>query len=326
MVTLQLDRELRIIFDKKAVFLDSSSSSDIACITHAHLDHWGGASGLVMMTDETFHILRARKVRINNHITSNYGEAVAPLENIRISSMNSGHMLGSCLFKIDTPSEEIVYTGDLNTVETILEKPAEAVEAKDLLIEATYGAPLYKFGPRECIYAQITKWIVRTLKDGFIPCFKVYTAGKAQEIIAIVNNLLNVDVILSPDVYKVSLVYKKTYPWMSFESINSINTNEIIRNGEFVYVTASMSARVFTPRRTKWAIATGWAVSTPFPQFDAAFPLSSHADFKGLVDYVEAVSPERVITTYGHSITFAKFLRNLGYKALALEEKQRVQL
>lgn len=326
MVTLQLDKGLRIIFDKKAVFLDSSSSSDVTCITHAHLDHWRGAFGLVIMTNETFHILRAREIRINNHLTSNYGEAITPLENIQISSMNSGHMLGSCLFKINAQDEEIVYTGDLNTVETILEKPAEVVEAKDLLIEATYGTPLYKFGPRERIYAQITKWVVRTLKDGFIPCFKVYTAGKAQEIIAIINSLLNVDVILSPDVYKVSLVYKKTYPWMSFEPINSINTNEIIRNGEFVYVTASMSPRIFTPRRTKWAIATGWALSKPFPQFDAAFPLSSHADFKGLVDYVEAVSPERVITTCGHSVTLAKFLRNLGYKAFALEEKQRVKL
>jgi len=326
MVAVQLDRGPTIILEKDGAFLNYAAKGDVTCITHGHLDHVGGAQKLPIMTRETYNILNARNVRINNYVSAKRYETISLSENLKMTPMNSGHMLGSILFKINTPEEDIVYTGDLNTVETILEKPAEVAACEDLIIEATYGAPFYKFGPREQVYANIVRWIVETLREGFIPCFKVYTAGKAQEIIGLVNSLLKVDVLVSQDVYRVSMVYKQSYPWMNFEVLGSGVSREILRGGEFVYVTNSMRQGVLDRRRTKWAVATGWALNNPFPEFDAAFPLSSHADFKGLVEYVESVSPKKVFTMYGHSVTFAKFLRKLGYNAFALEEKSRHQL
>jgi len=326
MVAVQLDRGPTIVLEKKGVFLDQAARGEITCVTHGHLDHWGGAQNLPIMTKETFHILRARNIRVNNYIKAERNEEISPIDYVQLTPMNSGHMLGSILFKLKMPEKDIVYTGDLNTVETILDRPAEVAVGEDLIIEATYGAPFYKFGPRDHIYAEIAKWILKTIREGFIPCFKVYTAGKAQEIIGLINRLLNIDVIVSQDVYRVSMVYKQAYPWMSFEPIGSAESNEIMRNGEFVYVTNSMKHGIFSRQRTRWAVATGWALTNVFPGFDAAFPLSSHADFRGLVEYVESVSPNRVFTMSGHSVTFAKFLRKLGYKAFALEEKLRVQL
>ncbi len=326
MVAVQLDRGPTIILDKKGVFLDYTTKGDLTCISHGHLDHYGGTQNLPIMTKETFHILKARNVKVNNYINAKCDETISPTENVQMTPMNSGHMLGSILFKINTPEEDVVYTGDLNTVETILEKPAEVIRGENLIIEATYGAPFYKFGPREHIYSEIVKWILNTLKEGFIPCFKVYAAGKAQEIIGLINNLLDVDVVVSHDVYRVSMVYKQSYPWMNFELLGSADSKEILRGGEFVYITNSMKYGILNRQRTRWAVATGWALNNIIPGFDAAFPLSSHADFRGLVEYVESVSPKKVFTMYSHSVTFAKFLRKLGYKAFALEEKARIQL
>lgn len=325
MVAIQLDRETTILIGQKTIVSGQSVESDITCVTHGHLDHWGGRKKPSIMTNETYNILRARKIGISNYLSAKHGETINPFGDIKITLMNSGHMLGSSLFKIETPELDVVYTGDLNTVETMLDRPAKVVNGEELIIEATYGAPLYKFGPRENIYAQIVRWILKTIKEGFIPCFKVYSAGKAQEIIALVNRLLDIDVVVSQNVYRVSSVYKMTYPWMNFELIGSIESGEILRNGEFVYVSSSRSY-VPTWKKTKWAVATGWALTSLFPEFDAAFPLSSHADFKGLLDYVEAVSPRKIFTLFGHSVTFAKFLRKLGYSAYALEEKPRVEI
>lgn len=326
MVAIQLDRGPTMILGKDGAFLDYAAGGDVTCVTHGHLDHVGGTHNLPIMTRETYHILRARNVRISNYVDARRDQTIPLAEDLKMTPMNSGHMLGSILFKIDTPRGDIVYTGDLNTVETILERPAEVATCEDLIIEATYGAPIYKFGPRESIYADIARWVLETLREGFIPCFKVYTAGKAQEIIGLINSLLNIEVLVSQDVYRVSMVYKQSYPWMSFELLGTVESREIMRGGEFVYVTNSTRQRVLEGRRTKWAVATGWALSNPFPEFDAAFPLSSHADFKGLVEYVESASPNKIFTMYGHSVTFAKFLRKLGYNAYALEEKTRHQL
>lgn len=327
MVVIKLDRDTAIITDQGAIIKGQPVEGNIACITHGHLDHWAGRNKLSIMTNETFNILKARNVSISNYIAAKRDETLS-LHNgdIYITPMNSGHMLGSCLFRIRTPEHEIIYTGDLNTVETILDSPAKIVEGENLIIEATYGAPFYKFGPRENIYAQMIRWILKTIKEGFIPCFKVYSAGKAQEIIALINKLLKINVIVNQDVYKVSMVYKRTYPWMSFEPLCSSESSEIIKSREFVYVSNNRRNLPINRQKTKWAVATGWALIGLFQDYDAAFPLSSHADFKGLVEYVEAVSPTKIFTVYGHSVTLAKYLRKLGYKAYALEEKIRAIL
>lgn len=51
---------------------------------------------------------------------------------------------------------------------------------------------------------------------------------------------------------------------------------------------------------------------------DAAFPLSDHADYIDLLNYVEAVRPHRVLTLHGFAQEFARDLRERGVEAWAL--------
>jgi len=70
-----------------------------------------------------------------------------------------------------------------------------------------------------------------------------------------------------------------------------------------------------TNKRTMYL--SGWAmeVNAKFRfGVDEALPLSDHADFPGLIEYVRRVNPKKVFTTHGPS-DFARHLRALGYNA-----------
>ena len=70
------------------------------------------------------------------------------------------------------------------------------------------------------------------------------------------------------------------------------------------------------------AAATGWAARYILKNVDVAFPLSSHADFNQLVDYIKASKPKQVFTIYGFKVFFANYIsKKLGIKARALTSK-----
>lgn len=310
--------------DGRTVALDSDEPMAFACVSHAHMDHLSGrGSRSAVMTEETRLIFGARGVRVRNHVRLDFGRS-ADLGGVKVSVQPSGHMLGSAVFELDLDGRKLLYTGDLNTQASILHDPAWSTEADVLVIESTYGSPVYRFEERELVYAKVVRWIKETLRDGRVPAFSVYAAGKAQEVIALVNQSMRVPVLVSRDVGSVASVYKRAYPWMEFVVEGTEEASEVLRDGELVYV--SERVKSLGGLRASWSVATGWALTRSFAGFDASFALSSHADFAGLVDYVESVSPRVVVTMYGSSSVFASHLRRLGYRAFSLDERQNVRL
>src|SRR4029450_13152778 len=77
------------------------------------------------------------------------------------------------------------------------------------------------------------------------------------------------------------------------------------------------------------ALISGWAVDPDAAyryQVDAAFPLSDHADYDDLIQYVELVQPRRVLTLHGFAAAFASDLRARGLEAWALTEANQMEL
>jgi Cft2 family RNA processing exonuclease len=315
-----------VLNDGRSLTLDSDEKSPVACVSHAHMDHLSGrSSSVALMTEETKLIFSVRGARYVNYRPLRFGEIVGALDgSLRIAARSSGHMLGSAAFSIDVDGLRLTYTGDMNTSPSVLHDPAEVVEGTDVLvIESTYGSPVYKFAEREEVYSEIVRWVREVMGEGSVPAFNVYAAGKAQELIALFNQTLDVPVVVSRNVGRVAEVYRRTYPWMEFFVEGTRDAAEVIRGGGFVYVA---DRRTVLPLRTRWAVATGWALTRRFPGYDAAFPLSSHADFYGLLGYVKATGPRLVVTVYGHSATFARFLNMMGYRSVSLDEKPVTRL
>lgn len=311
----------RIVIGGVTVSFDSAIGGLVSCISHAHMDHKKPDSvGKNIMTTETYEILSVRGARFKNELLpSSYNKRVKVSDELKITAFNAGHMLGSSMFLVESDEGTLLYTGDINTEGTLIDDPAKPIESDFLLIEATYGDPKYKFMRRDEIYASIVKWIVRTLREGNIPAFKVYAAGKAQELVALINETLKTPVMVDRNVGRVSSVYRRYYSRMEFFPLDGPEAREVMRGGEFVIVSSTRFARRLSTRRVKWAVATGWAHTRTFPSYERAFPLSAHDDFYRLMDFVEAVNPRFTFTVYGFSRIFARYLATSGRHAMPLD-------
>ncbi|MDW7985643.1 MAG: MBL fold metallo-hydrolase [Nitrososphaerota archaeon] len=302
---------VKFVFDSKPI------DNSIQLISHAHLDHVDTLSQMnVIMTNETSSILKSIGRR-GNWTTIDYGIGLIILDDLKIFAESSGHVLGSAQFIIDTDGLRLVYTGDLNIYDSLVHEGAKPVDSDILIIESTYGEPSYRFPSREKIYANIVKWILKTVNSGQIPAFKVYSLGKSQEIIQLINAYLDIPVVVSQSVARISEKYREYGKPLEYLSINSIEGLEVLRHGECVYV-SSFRDELPSRKKTRWAVATGWAIRYRYSSYDMAFPLSGHSDYDGLIKYVEESSPKQVYTIHGFAKEFSRHLVRRGIRASPL--------
>ena len=277
-------------------------------ISHAHEDHIFNSNSLTKnySTRETKDIITQKKnQRMNYAETMDYGETIR-LKDVEIKAHNAGHMLGSTLFEVQTQGTTIIYTGDFNYVDTLTTKAAQERECDVLVIESTYGKPNYILPKREEIYVSIFKWVLKQIKSGRTPIFRVYTAGKAQEIIKLVNLFTKIPVITHPHVTIISDVYKKNGVNIDYIDSETDDGKKILEKNQGVYVIPSKFKDI-KGRDGIDAIVSGWTLRYR-PQRAASFPLSGHADFGQLVEYVKRTNPKKVYTVHGFKEELAKFI------------------
>ena len=77
------------------------------------------------------------------------------------------------------------------------------------------------------------------------------------------------------------------------------------------------------------AMFSGWGID-PSAKYrygvDEVFPLSDHAGYTDLVEFVRAVDPVQVLTTHGYVGEFARDLRRLGIEAWSLKGTDQLEL
>jgi putative mRNA 3-end processing factor len=233
-----------------------------------------------------------------------------------VEALDAGHMLGSAQFLVSTPNQTILYTGDINCVDTLTTKAAQPEKCDVLVIEATYGSPFYKFPPREMVYAGIVEWALDVIKQGTLPCLHVYAAGKGQEIIRLFNVYTHLPVVVNPLLDGVNKTYNKSGQHLDWISSNTKLGRETLERDPCVFVTTP-SDRRSPGRRHSRAFATGWALFSKGR--NTSFPLSSHADFDQLVHFIRACNPGRVYIFTGLAHELQSALRTrLGVEAKAV--------
>jgi Cft2 family RNA processing exonuclease len=229
------------------------------------------------------------------------------LDDIEVRALDAGHMWGSAQFLVNTPSTSILYTGDINCIDTLTTKAAEPHDCDILVMEATYGSSEYRFPSREMVYAQIVEWAIDALKQGRVPCLNVYAAGKAQEVVKLFNVYTKLPVVVSPrldDANRACHDSGLSLDWYSAESRDGKN---ILDRDPCVYLTTAYDPLQIN-RKFSRANATGWAMS---PRWGMnSFPLSSHADFDQLFSFVKACNPKKVYVFTGFAREFGRWVRS----------------
>jgi len=310
--------EEQICFDPQR----RASEFDNVFISHSHSDHTAGFSGRSekYSTIETKQIFEARYGKdIESFRRIRYDKKIE-IGSVEIIPRNAGHILGSTQFEIHTDQKTIVYTGDINCKHTLITEAAKPINCDILILEATYGNPVFQFPARDGIYVEIAEWVLRSIKGRRTPVFEVYSVGKAQEIIAVINYFTELPVVVSPIISRVNEVYERFNKRLDSIRADSGEGEEVLKEGECCYVISSRKRNL--PDNAVKATATGWNVRFGPRRYGTGFLLSNHADFKQLIKYVEEAKPSIVYTCYGQDKTLlpAYITRKTGISALPLEK------
>lgn len=319
-------RGVLLLLDNFSFSIDPSSrmaEGDFVLISHAHGDHISG--------------FKSGKPKLASYVTIKLYEAQAgkslkdvfpaflssqrlSIGGLDVEVHDSGHILGSSQFLFLKHSSSLVYTGDLNLEETIITRPAKPIECEELIIDSTYGHWDLIFPGRDEVYVDIISWVESLLNSGRAPVFIAYSIGKAQELIALINRWLDVEVLVDDKIRKVNRVYGEC--GFEFDCVN-LSTKEgveVLRSSSLPAVFSSRdSFKLAEDFGFLKAIATGWTLIYPYRNFHACFPLSNHADFPQLVNYVEEANPRVVYTLGYYAKRFARWIkRNMGIESIAL--------
>jgi Cft2 family RNA processing exonuclease len=287
----------------------------VTFITHAHADHssaFRADSVSKFSSEETMSLVAAEGVKIRGWQPLRIKEKLI-MDDFEITPYCSGHVLGSYEFEIATPEGTVLFTGDLNTRGSRIIKPADPIKCDVLILESTFGSPSFIFPPDEVVTRDMIDWASKSLKEGRIPVFRADSLGNAQEIIRIFNENTSIPVVSHWRISKINRVYEAYGCRIRYLDIRSEEAYDLISRRNAIIVAPKHLESAYRPDFTS-ALVSGWALRFK----GKSFPLSDHADFPGLIEFVSECSPKIVLTCHGggFSSILAKYIeKNLGIKS-----------
>ncbi|OLS27137.1 MAG: hypothetical protein ThorAB25_20500 [Candidatus Thorarchaeota archaeon AB_25] len=311
--------------------LDTGIKGETTLLSHSHSDHIGGLKNArhIIATKGTFDTWQARRSdKLGNKTTIKHGDMFGQI-GVNITALNAGHVLGSTMFLLEFDDNlTVLYTGDFNTVDSLVHKAAIPVQVDVLITEATYGAPQWVFPNRKTVYENILEAATKVIDEGRIPLFHAYSLGKSQEAIALLQSGGFRVISGNTSIDKVCSVYKQHGIDLRHHSAQSEQLTDLLDEGA-VIVSSSSRHTVGNMQRTlgqnefaryetklEYFNLSGWTIG----KFrERGFPLSAHSDFKGLLNFAKGVNPRVAYCFTENGRTLSKHLSDNGIHAVPLE-------
>ncbi|MCR4368504.1 MAG: MBL fold metallo-hydrolase [archaeon] len=288
-----------------------------ALITHAHADHAKAtASNKYYMTPETALLVKPNPMAQFCEVA--FGKKFS-MGDFSCTFHKSGHILGSAQVEVVNGSQAVL-TSDFKLQKSILFEGAQILPSETLIIETTFGTPEYSFPSRDAVYEDMIRWMhSRLAKKKFI-VLGGYSTGKAQELTKIVNEFLGETPLVHRRIFEQNNAYENAGVKLGnyIELDHNLNeANILILPPHMINDHVLLAIEHQIGKKVEPAIATGWRHHSKYK----TFPLSDHADFNGLVEYVKQSSPKMVFTTHGFEREFASYVsRRMGICAKPLSE------
>ncbi|MBU1862470.1 MAG: MBL fold metallo-hydrolase [Candidatus Omnitrophica bacterium] len=293
------------------LWLDSRDPQDMCFISHAHIDHLGSHSTII--TSRPTAQFYEQRMRRTNTIVLDYNQPYT-LEKMEIELFPAGHMLGSAQILIKKDSTRIIYSGDIKLKKGLTAEEIEFKKADILIMEATYGNPKYLFPDRMVVINQLCDEIDEILHAGSVPVLVAYSLGKGQEISKILGDK-GYTLVLHNTIFDLLQTYETNgISFLNYEKYTSATmlAEKVVIVPPYVIT----SNKIKNIQRKKTILLSGWACDTDKIKdpVDRVFPLSDHADFNELLEYVRQVNPKRIYVTHGDP-HFVDYLSRIGYEA-----------
>ena len=314
-----------------SIVCDAHAPRPIRVVTHAHWDHLIGIENsldiceAVLMTPVTKdmivairgkRLLSSPKVHMLDYLTSfGYG-------NEKVTFYDAGHILGSAQVVVQTSDHlNVAYTGDFKY-------PYSPLPPADILVmEATYGNPDHVRSFESEVESQLLSLIGSLINTA--PVILLGYHGKLQEMLQILGKAkMRVPIILQRRTFLVARALERSghihghYVLANRDNMNSLDAYI----GLF-----HMKAADGLPEGVIKVYLSGWEFDQPIKQIgekEYVAALSDHADFCGLIQYVEHNNPRCVITDNyraGDATSLANHLQaRLGIPAQPMPYRTRM--
>lgn len=309
---------LLLHLNSRKIALDPTKKfkADYVFISHAHSDHLPPSVGdaTVIASEETVRLARERGLKIDSHVDSMKG----------IELVETGHILGSRgLFVEDT----FYYTGDIAGRQRGFMPAPKPVSCETLVIESTYGKPVYRFPSLASVLLSANRIISSSLDKGKSVVVEGYPLGKSQLLTYLFQSWSPLYVYGNVNLY--NRIYKEFGVELpeKVEEIKSPSEVEILQKKPGLAVFPSTGVRGEVKRKMEsMGIAnirfTGWALSFSSHGLSTLLPVSDHADYEELVSFVKRCKPEQVLTSHGFTYELASSLKRIGFRAKPVTERQ----
>jgi DNA ligase-1 len=306
------------------LWLDPPMSCAFAFVSHAHSDHTGRHRETVLSA-ATSRLMRARIGPSPHEHVLEFGET-RELRGARFTLLPAGHVHGSAQLHLEDEAGSLLYTGDFKLRAGRASEPVEWRGADTLIMETTYGKPEFVFPPSGEVLDAVVKFCREALEDDEVPVLLGYSLGKAQEILCAVHEA-GLQPMLHGSVAKMTRIYRELIP--GFPAFADYEASAV--RGHVLICPPSVRGSAMLRRigRCRVAMLTGWALvpgAIHRYQCDAVFPLSDHAGYDDLLEYVRLVAPRRVLTLHGFAAEFARDLRARGVEAWSLVSPDQLEL
>ena len=301
------------------LFLDADRVVPFSFISHGHGDHLRNHKTILATppTIDFFKIRFEQRIKKPQFIPLDFFKPY-DLDGLKITLYPAGHILGSAMILIEKENMRLLYSGDFKLQPSLTAEQIKIPEADILIMESTYGKPVYSFSKERFEIPEKMDSIISDIrKKDYLPVILAYNLGKAQEVLAILSEM-GYRILVHPVAWRICDIYKKFGQNFNncFLFEGSINQKE-----DILIIPPHFEKHLWTADnfpRFQTIFLSGWAKARQFGDYrksaNYSLPLSDHADYEELIEFVKIVNPKKVFTLHGFS-EFPKYLRKAGFDA-----------
>ncbi len=301
--------------------------------THIHEDHIGqfdsslGYCDLIIASKATVDLLKAIKgeyLSIRDNLVGLAFEKPLNLDDGTVTLFPATHILGSAQVLVETDDKRIVYTGDFDCPGT------EPVECDILIIDSTHGMTKYDYSmiEKDKAKAELLELVRSFHRNSELPILVRAFRGRLQSIMHELRSTRTCNGVLfvssEPD-YRIAKVYQEygyaSTPLQEIDSRLPLSTQ--VNDPVYIAFLPIGAGNNYDSSHNVIEI-NSYGVSGPYTRINKRkyrLCWSDHADFKGLIGYIEKSGARTVITDTirGQGYPLAEYInKEMGNRVKAI--------